>query len=215
MAVRILFQGDSITDCGRNKEDPASLGRGYPYLTAAKFMCDEPGKYEIVNRGVSGNRVPDLYARIVRDVLNIKPDVLSVLIGVNDVWHGFGSNPNGTGPARYRKVFDLFLSEVEEALPQTKILIMEPFVLRGTATESSEEQPDRWEKFSSGVYEMAAIARELAQKHGLPFLPLQEKLDDACRRAPASNWLRDGVHPAPAGRELICREWMKAFSDLL
>ena len=210
----ILFQGDSITDAGRNKEKPESLGAGYPYLIHAQLACDLPGKYQVVNRGVSGNRVPDLYARIVRDVLNLKPDYLSVLIGVNDIWHGLDPSRNGTGSVRYRKVYDMFLSEVREELPETKIIVLEPFVLLGTATENTEEMPDRWTRISTGVWELAGIAKELAEKHGALFLPLQKGFDGLCDKAPSSNWLRDGVHPTAAGHEWIKRQWLAAFAGL-
>ena len=212
MAVRILFQGDSITDAGRKKEDPLSLGRGYPYLIDARLGVDAPGKYEVINRGVSGNRVPDLYARIVRDVLNIKPDVLSILIGVNDVWHGMDPvNGNGTGAARYEKIYDLFLTEVQEALPDVKLLVLEPFVLPGDATNDREDDATWWNRFNCGVREMAVIARRLAEKHGAVFVELQKTFDEALEQAPASHWLRDGVHPTGAGHELIARKVLKVL----
>lgn len=209
----ILFQGDSITDVGRNRERNDMLGWGYPRYVEAQLGFDHPGEYNFQNRGIGGNRVLDLYARIVKDILNIKPDYLSILIGVNDIWHGLDSE-NGTGLARFEKVYDILLTELKEELPETKIMIMEPFLLHGIATDNREDQPDRWEIFSSGVYQVAAIVKKLAEKHGVKFIPLQEKFNEATKLAPDSYWLFDGVHPSAKGHELIKREWLKAFEEI-
>ena len=210
----ILFQGDSITDGGRFSDGFLGFGIGYPLLVSAELGFKYPNEYNFVNRGISGNRVLDLYARIVRDILNIKPDYLSILIGVNDIWHGIGPDPNGTGKERYEKVYDILLTELREELPDTKIMILEPFVLKAGATENCEEVPNRWEIFDTGVREMAEISKKLADKHGLKFVPLQEKFDKALESAPADYWLYDGVHPSAKGHELIKREWIKAFDEI-
>lgn len=209
----ILFQGDSITDVGRNRERNDMLGWGYPRLVEAQLGFDCPGAYNFQNRGIGGNRILDLYARIVKDILNIAPDYLSILIGVNDIWHGL-DDENGTGLARFEKVYDMLLTELQEALPDTKIMIMEPFILRGAATDNREDQPDRWEIFSSGVYQVAAIVKSLAEKHAVKFIPLQEKFNEAEKLAPAAYWLFDGVHPSAKGHELIKRQWLKAFEEI-
>ncbi|MBP5210178.1 MAG: SGNH/GDSL hydrolase family protein [Clostridia bacterium] len=213
MAKIILFQGDSITDAGRSRDNETYAGNGYPTLVKAHLGFEKPGEYLFFNRGVGGNRVPDLYARIVRDVLNLKPDFLSVLIGVNDVWHGIDL-ANGTGLARYERVYDAFLEEVGAELPDCRIMILEPFVLRGSATDDREDQPDRWTRFRTGVAETAAAARRVADKHGLPFVELQKKFDEACRLESPSYWLSDGVHPTAMGHELIKRAWLAAFAAL-
>ncbi|MBO5837527.1 MAG: SGNH/GDSL hydrolase family protein [Oscillospiraceae bacterium] len=209
----ILFQGDSITDVGRNRERNDMLGWGYPRLVEAQLGFDHPGVYNFQNRGIGGNRILDLYARIVKDILNIAPDYLSILIGVNDIWHGL-DDANGTGIQRFEKVYDMLLTELQEELPDTKIMIMEPFVLRGPATDNREDQPDRWELFSSGVYQVAAIVKGLAEKHGVKFIPLQKKFNEAEKLAPATYWLFDGVHPSAKGHELIKRQWLKAFNEI-
>ena len=210
MSKVILFQGDSITDAGRSRDHERNAGHGYATLVKAHLGFEKPGEYVFYNRGVSGNRVLDLYARIVRDVLLLRPDYMSVLIGVNDIWHGLDWN-NGTGAARYEKVYDTFIGEIREETPETKIMILEPFVLPGSATENREDMPDRWEKFSGGVYELAGIARKIAEKYGLPFVELQQKFDDACKLQAPDYWLSDGVHPTAMGHELIKREWLKTF----
>ena len=209
----ILFQGDSITDVGRNRERHDMLGWGYPRLVEAQLGFDCPGEYNFQNRGIGGNRVLDLYARIVKDILNIKPDYLSILIGVNDIWHGLDQE-NGTGLKRFEKVYDILLTELQEELPETKIMIMEPFLLHGINTDNREDEPNRWEIFSSGVYQVAAIVKKLAQKHEVKFIPLQEKFNEATKLAPDSYWLFDGVHPSAKGHELIKREWLKAFEEI-
>lgn len=209
----ILFQGDSITDVGRNRERNDMLGWGYPRLVEAQLGFDCPGTYNFQNRGIGGNRILDLYARIVKDILNIAPDYLSILIGVNDIWHGL-DDANGTGIQRFEKVYDMLLTELQEELPDTKIMIMEPFVLRGPATDNREDQPDRWELFSSGVYQVATIVKGLAEKHGVKFIPLQKKFNEAEKLAPATYWLFDGVHPSAKGHELIKRQWLKAFNEI-
>lgn len=210
---KILFQGDSITDVCRSRTNPNGadgMGCGYPLLVKARLGFDCPGEYEIENRGISGNRVVDLYARIKCDMLNVAPDCLSILIGVNDVWHDLGDCPNGVSAPKFERVYDMLLDEVQEALPNVRLMILEPFVLPGTATKV-EEEPARWAFFASEVPLRAQAARRVAERHGATFIPLQARFDEACRLAEPGYWLRDGVHPTPMGHELIAREWMKAF----
>lgn len=213
MSKIILFQGDSITDAGRVHDNEFNAGHGYPMLVKAQMGFENPSEYTFYNRGISGNRVLDMYARIVKDVLNLKPDYMSVLIGVNDIWHGIDWN-NGTGLERYEKIYNIFIEEIKSELPNIKIMIMEPFVLKGTATDNREDQPNRWKEFSTGVYEIAKAARRVAEKHNLPFVELQSKFDKACNLEQPSYWLADGVHPTAMGHELIKREWIKAFSKM-
>ena len=203
----ILFQGDSITDAGRSRENDHSLGIGYPTLVRGELMFDYPGEYTILNRGISGNRVVDLYARIKADIINLKPDIMSILIGVNDVWHEFGSG-NGVSADKYFKVYSMLIEEIQEALPESKIMILEPFVLKASATEA------HWEEFQGEVAKRAEKARAVAETYGLKFIPLQDKFDQASKLAPNDYWLGDGVHPTTAGHELIKREWIKAFKSL-
>ena len=139
--MRILFQGDSITDAGRSKENLADLGRGYPALVAASLGLDAPGEHVFINRGISGNRVVDLYARIRADIINLRPDVMSILIGVNDVWHEFRpGNPNGVPDEKFYRIYSMLISEIREALPETRIMILEPFFLPGPGTTETEEK---------------------------------------------------------------------------
>lgn len=209
----ILFQGDSITDCGRDHDAQTHNGRGYPHLVDAQLTADEPMTYKCINRGISGNRVVDLYARIKIDMINLKPDYMSILIGINDVWHEC-SRQNGVDAEKFEMVYGLIIEELKAALPDLKIMIMEPFVLHGGATNSDEANPGRWEYFDSQCALRREAAKRVAEKYGLVFLPLQELLNRVSADTPEGYWLWDGVHPTPAGHELIKREWLKAFETM-
>ena len=209
----ILFQGDSITDCCRGRENFNNIGDGYPVLVRAKLGFDEPYAYDFQNRGVSGNRSVDLYARIKSDIINLRPDYMSILIGVNDVWHGV-SWDNGVSPEKYEKIYCMLLDEIKAELPDVKIMILEPFCLKGSATENTEEQPDKWNEFNGGVRAMAKKAKDVAEKYSLPFVQLQDKFDEVSKDKDTSYWLMDGVHPNAPGHELIAREWLKAFKEM-
>ena len=204
---RILFQGDSITDAGRARDNDAARGIGYPTLVSASLGFDRPDEFEFINKGISGNRVIDLIARVKSEIINLKPDYMSILIGINDVWHEINYQ-NGIDTKRYEMYYNMLIEEVREALPDIKIMILEPFVLKGVATE------ENWDKFRSGAEEKAAAAKRVAEKNNLLFVPLMEKFDEAAKNAPDTYWLADGVHPTAMGHELIKREWLKAFETL-
>ncbi len=206
--MKILFQGDSITDANRTRDNNDYLGRGYPSLIKSTLNYEEPQKYEFINRGISGNKIVDLYARIRADIINLKPDVMSILIGVNDVWHTFDGFDDGVNAEKYFKIYSMLVDEILEALPDIKIMIMEPFTLRGSGNEAY------YEEFRKEVEKRAEKAKAIAEKYGFPFIALQDKFDEAAKLAPNSNWLTDGVHPAEAGHELIKREWIKCFKNL-
>ena len=214
MQKLILFQGDSITDAGRNRELPHGMGVGYATMVAGELGSAEPYQYAFCNRGISGNRVVDLFARMKVDMINLKPDVMSILIGVNDVWHEY-TRQNGVSAEKFELVYDLMIEELLRELPGLKLMIMEPFVLPGTATCNTEEHPHRWEFFEREVPLRAQAARRLAEKYNLPFIPLQQMLEKANTDAPIPGyWLRDGVHPTAAGHALIRNAWLEAFKTL-
>lgn len=206
--MRILFQGDSITDAGRDIHNDAGVGVGYPLLVKAALGFEYPEKYDFINRGNSGNRVIDVYARIKTDIINIKPDVMSILIGVNDVWHEFSDSPNGIDAEKYFKIYSMLIEEVQQELPDLKIMIMEPFVLKAFATEGN------WDTFSSEVKKRAVMAKKISEKYNLPFIELQKGLDELSENTENSYWLGDGVHPTPMGHEYIKNEWIKKFKTL-
>lgn len=213
MTKRILFQGDSITDCSRDRNSFYALGNGYACFVKGSLGMDRPGEYEFINRGISGNRVVDLYARIKLDFINLKPDYASIYIGVNDTWHEI-SRQNGVATAKFEKIYDMLIQEVQEACPGIKLMIIAPYVLEGTATCDIEEIPDRWQRFQTDVAEKAEVAKKLAAKYDLPLVELQPAFDAACKKAPAEHWTYDGVHPTACGHEIIKRLWLETFEKM-
>ncbi len=212
MSKLILFQGDSITDAGRSRENDRLTGSGYARLVESEIGFTYPEEYTFLNRGISGNRIVDVYARIKADIINLAPDYMSILIGINDVWHEY-SRKNGVSAEKFERIYDMLITEIKEALPHIQIMILEPFVLVGSATENNEEHPARYDFFRSETLLRAKAARRIAQKHHLTFVPLQQKLDEADKAHPGI-WLADGVHPEAAGACFIKNEWIRAFESI-
>ena len=204
----ILFQGDSITDSGRNKEDTGfnsarNLGSGYPMLAGAALL----NKYEalnlkIYNKGISGNKVYQLAERWDKDCIELKPDVLSILIGVNDIWHKLNGEYNGTLDI-YRNDYIALLERTLKALPNVKLIICEPFAINGVKAVDDKWYPE--------FYDYQKAAREIAKQFRATFIPFQSVYDEALKRAPGSYWTGDGVHPTLAGAQLMSKAWMKAL----
>ena len=213
MSKKILFQGDSITDCGRIREQYYDMGAGYAFMVKATLGLENPNDYEYINRGIGGNRIVDVYARIKNDFINIKPDYASILVGVNDTWHEIGSN-DGTDSKKFEKLYCMLLDEVLEACPNIKLILMSPYVLPGYATCNIEEKPNRLEQFQKDVAEKAEVVKKIAEKYNLPLIELQPAFDEACKKAPAAHWAYDGVHPTPCGHEIIKRLWLETFEKI-
>lgn len=206
----ILFQGDSITDAGRtSSSDPFyAMGCGYPLLTAARLLYEEShSQYHFLNKGISGNRIVDLYARWKEDTLNQKPDVISILIGVNDVWHEYQDH-SGVDASKFEKMYDLLLEETKAALPQVRLVLCEPFIL------PVGEVLNRTERWMTDMAPRRVIVKKLADKFDAAFVPLQEAFIHESEKLGAGNLLQDGVHPTPAGHELISRQWIR-YADIL
>lgn len=200
---RVLFQGDSITDCGRGE----GLGTGYPNLVAAALGYELPNEYEFINRGISGNRVVDLLARWKRDCLNLKPDFISILIGVNDVWHELDWN-NGVSAERYEQVYRMLLDDIKNVLPDTRVMLLTPYLTHGTRAD------ENWEYFSTEVAKRREVVLKLAAEYGLPAVNLQEKFDEVCESTAPALWTFEGVHPTATGHELIKRAWLECFEKM-
>lgn len=214
MSKVILFQGDSITDCIRSRENDNYRGSGYATMVSGALGAKDPYMYTFINRGISGNRVVDLYARIRKDMINLKPDYISILIGVNDVWHEV-SYQNGVDAEKFELVYNLLIEELKRDLPGVKIMLLEPFVLPGSATCNTEECPARWEYFQKETALRGEATRRVAEKQNVMFVPLQELFDKVNADAPADGyWLADGVHPSAAGHELIKNAWLEAFEQM-
>ena len=209
----ILFFGDSITDCKRDRNDITSAGTGYPLLIKSHLGFEYPDQFDFINTGISGNRIVDVYAAIKSRFINHAPDYASILIGVNDVWHEI-SRCDGVSAPKFEKIYSMMIEEIKEALPDIKIILMAPFVLEGPATEPDEACPNKFEIFKSEVALRAEAVKRIAEKYDLELIELQPVFDKACESAPATYWLSDGVHPNPAGHELIKREWLKAFDRI-
>jgi lysophospholipase L1-like esterase len=202
----ILFQGDSITDGGRSRNEDLNhvMGHGYAYLVAARLGADHPELgLRFLNRGCSGNRVVDMYGRWREDALNLKPDVISILIGVNDVGSEFKRNA-GVPAAKYEKVYRLVLEESREALPGVRFVLLEPFCV------PVRQEDEHGRNVRAELDRRRPIVARLAREFDAVFVPLQDMFDAACRTSGVEYWLWDGAHPTPAGHELIARAWRSA-----
>ena len=191
----LLFQGDSITDTGRNRADPASLGAGYAFMTAGHFrFAQAERRVRFLNRGCGGHRVKDLEARWTEDCVALQPDVLTLLIGINEVWRRYDQQdptPVEVYEAGYRRLLDRVRGETG-----ARVILLEPFLL--------PVPPDRlaWQE---DLDPKRAVVRRLAGEYGALFLPLHDLFSAATRRADAAWWAPDGVHPSPAGHALIAQ----------
>ncbi len=207
--MKIILFGDSITDAGRFLSDALpyyTYGFGYARDIASALRWKNCRKYEIINKGNSGNKIVNLYERVQADVWNLKPDVLSVLIGVNDVWHMIAHN-TGVDLKRYEKIYRALIEETKERLPNLKIILCEPFFLHGVVTDGLD-----FDKFSI-VKDYADVVRKIAEEYGAAFLPLQKKFETLANKIGAENCLSDGVHPTEIGAKLIADEWLKLFYE--
>jgi len=201
--ARVLFQGDSITDAGRNREDPASMGFGYANFVSAWISATYPDRrIEFINRGIGGNTVLDLEGRWDRDCIEIKPDWLSILIGINDC----GREINGVEghtvegyDAAYRRILERAKSAADP-----KLILMEPFLL------PCREDGALWQdKLQARIGVVRAIARD----YGAIYVPLDGLFAAAASRREPTFWtLPDGVHPTRPGHALIAQAWIEAVT---
>lgn len=204
----ILFQGDSITDMFRKYDcnqcnTPEQMGMGYALFAASTLLSDYPDKQlKIYNRGVGGNKVYQLRDRWELDTLAIQPDVLSILIGVNDFWHILMGNYKGSLGIYERDLQDL-LHYTKEKLPNVQLVLGEPFALRG----GSAIDDAKWFPEFDGY---RASLKKLADEFNAIFVPYQAAFDAALKLAPARYWGADGVHPDLPGRQLMANVWLEA-----
>lgn len=202
---RILFQGDSITDGNRGRDaDPNHiLGHGYAFWIAAELGLASADKQpEFVNRGISGSRVGDLEARWREDAIELAPDTISILVGVNDILMSI-AKPGGFDPIGYEQGYRRLLERTRSELPEAKLILCEPFILPGGHTDYD------WQAWKSAADACSEAVQRLAQRFGAVFVPLQKSFDAACQTAPASYWIWDGVHPTTAGHGLLAKRWLE------
>ncbi|MCL2702185.1 MAG: SGNH/GDSL hydrolase family protein [Defluviitaleaceae bacterium] len=198
---RVLFQGDSVTDCGRDRCDCGSLGNGYVKRAADIYnsLCPDSGTV-FLNRGVSGNRVRDVLARYAADILELKPDALSILIGINDVWRRYDSG-DPTAEDTFTGGYRELLSFIKRDLPETKIIMMDPFLLHVLPGQNA------WRE---DLEPKIQAVRELAGEFADIYIPLDGLLARfAVQGVPARDIAEDGVHPTDYGHALIAREWLR------
>lgn len=197
----ILFQGDSITDAGRSRTDDRRLGVGYPRFVRERLMKDRPAEqFCFINRGVSGNRAKDLVARWEKDCIAVKPDYVSILIGVNDTWRRYDAGDETTA-AMFRENMTVV---IESTLARTnaEILLLNPFLLdiRKSITAMREDLDGK-----------QRVIAELAKEYGTRFVDLDAVFSTASQTQPPAAFSGDGVHPTPLGHELIAEHWLKAW----
>ncbi len=206
----ILFQGDSITDMGRDRgnyypNEGSGMGFGYVYQIVADLLGTNPGKgLKCYNRGISGNKVYQLADRWEDDCLDLRPDILSILIGVNDFWHTLTFGYKGTAQI-YESDFRKLLDRTLKSLPDVKLVIGEPYALKGGSAITDKWFPDFL------AYQKAA--RSIANDYKAVFIPYQSIFDKAMESAPVTYWSPDGVHPTIAGAYLMKTAWLKAIGE--
>lgn len=201
--VRVLFQGDSITDGNRGRSlDPNHiLGHGYAFIIAAQHGGAFPERQlTFLNRGISGNTVVDLTKRWQADTLDLKPDVLSILIGVND-------NSKGVALDQYEKLYDDLLAAARAANPKVRLVLCAPFAL------PVGKKKENYETWFAGIKQRQEIVARLAAKYGAALVKFQPVFDAACAKAPAEYWIWDGVHPTYSGHQLMADEWMRTVRE--
>jgi lysophospholipase L1-like esterase len=200
----ILFQGDSITDAGRDKSisepnDVKALGKGYAAMVAGGLL----GQYadlelQVYNRGISGHKVPDLAGRWQKDAIDLKPDVISILVGVNDLWHQFAfGNKYKATVKDYENGFRELIQRSQREVPGVQLVICEAFTLRN----GEDFKP---------LEEYAAVCKKLAAEFNLIFVPFDSIFEQATKAAPAKFWLGDGIHPSIPGHALMADAWRAA-----
>ena len=205
---RVLFQGDSITDTHRDRVAD-TLGTGYAYIVASLFSSLYPEKkVHFVNRGISGNQIHDLEARWDEDCLDLKPDVLSIMIGINDCWRRYSRNLHTTTES-FRDSYQRLLTRTRENLKDTKLILLDPFVVPALPGQ---------EAWREDLDPKIQVVRDLGREFGAVYVPLDGLFGAACARREPAYWAPDGVHPSPAGHGLIARAWLDAagvsLSDL-
>lgn len=203
----VLFQGDSVTDAGRNREDLKDMGSGYAMMAASWFNALYPERrVKFRNRGIGGDRVKDLLVRWDVDTIMLtpKPTWVSILVGVNNTWRAFDSN-DPTTPAVFERQYRRLLDRTIAGLPGVHIVLCDPFLLPVSEWQQTW-RPDLEAKI--------AIVQQLAREYNTIHVPLDSIFSEAKARRNAKFWLPDGVHPSQAGAALIAQSWLRAVGAI-
>ena len=198
----LLIIGDSITDADR-RTDADHLGFGW-VRAAAETLKERGDTRHIVNTGISGHRVPDLLARWDTDALDYEPSVLTIYIGINDVWRAFDSaDPTSTQAFElgYRQLLD---RAVAAGVPS--IILIEPFL-----TPATDEQRTEW---PADLDPKREVVRRLAEEYEVTYVPLHERMNAAAAEQGVDAIAGDGVHPAPAGAHIIADAWLEGLAKV-
>ena len=208
--MKILFLGDSLTDMYRNFDlniDIATTyGTGFVFNIASELMYEKPGYYQILNRGIGGNKITDLYNRYQKDVIEENPDIVTILIGINDVWHEIATK-SGTSLEVFSEKYLEMVKDMRQKLPHAKIILMEPFFTKGAATNGALER-------FAYVFEYAKVVKRIAEETDCIFIPLQKDFDEKIKNGGESQILFDGIHTNPGGAQLIALKWLEVFRKL-
>lgn len=203
--MKILFYGDSVTDCGRIYDDPTNLGLGYvKYTTESLLASFDDMDFEFINRGISGNRTCDLLARLDKDVIAHQPDIVTILIGINDTWRRFDMN-DPTSAEQFRANYEEVLKRIKNET-NAKIIMMEPFLLYGMGKD----------EFRSDLNEKIDEVRKLAKVYADYFIPLDGILAAACVEYDDIKVLsEDGIHPAEEGKKVLAWHLLQVLYDAI
>lgn len=195
----VLFQGDSITDWGRDRQDPTSLGHGWAAIAAALAGARRPELgLTFSNRGVGGDTTAMVRARWERDALALSPTVVSLLVGINDTWRRYDGG-TATSTDEYEEHYRALLDPVRAI--GSRLVLVEPFLLPVTAEQAT------WRE---DLDPRIAVVRGLAAEYGALHLAADDLFAEATQAAGAAHWTTDGVHLTPAGNGLLAEAWLDA-----
>ncbi len=204
--MKIVFQGDSITDAGRDKRNYHELGMGYPKFAAAHIRESFPEtEFEFINMGISGNRTDQLFDRLYTDAISFEPDIISILIGINDVWHRYAAAKIETTDAQIETNYRAILERLKNQT-NAKIVMLCPFLLDAEDKESWRPEVDS----------VIAIVRKLADEYADVYIPLDILFEEALKTQPEPKFYSaDGVHPNDNGRAFIGKHYADAVRPLI
>ena len=219
----ILFQGDSITDAGRNRSDQAvnsGLGDGFVTMIAGELGCKYP-HINVVNRGMGGDRIVDVYRRWLEDMRNVEFDMISILVGVNDVGNTLRLN-KGSDTERFAFIYDRMLEEVRQSHPEAKIVLCQSFLLRRDLAGTGKEHPifgndicENYDHWAELLAEQTPVIRALAEKYDAIYVPFWEALKEAEKRMPAEDLIPDGGHMTARGNYILTQTWLRSVEDYI